>query len=125
EKEFDLIAEGQKDWSKMIDGFYHPFHNQVTTTMETAGRVKGERPLGQDPETGKPVVARLGKFGPMVQIGTTEDEEKPRFAKLRPQQSIETITFEEAMQLFRLPRNLGNFEDSEVIINIGRFGPYA
>src|SRR5690606_3198148 len=92
---------------------------------ENAGRVKGERALGTDPASGKPVVARLGRFGPMVQIGTTEDEEKPRFAKLRPQQSIETITFEEAMELFRLPRTIGTFEDHDVVINIGRFGPYA
>jgi len=125
EKEFDEIAEGRKQWNKMIDNFYHPFHQQVTQTMETAGRVKGERELGADPETGKPVTARLGRFGPMVQIGSTEDEEKPRFAKLRPAQSIETITLEEAMELFRLPRKIGLFEGEDVVVNIGRFGPYA
>lgn len=125
EEEFDEIAQGKKQWSKMLDSFYHPFHEAVEHTMETAGRVKGEHVLGTDPETGKPVVARLGRFGPMVQIGATEDEEKPRFAKLRPTQSIETITLEEAMELFRLPRKLGLFEGEDVVVNIGRFGPYA
>ncbi len=125
EKEFDQIAEGRKEWNEMIDGFYHPFHNRVTQTMETAGRVKGERTLGTDPETDKPVTARLGRFGPMVQIGSTEDEEKPRFAKLRTHQSIETISLEEAMELFRLPRKIGLFEGADVVVNIGRFGPYA
>jgi DNA topoisomerase-1 len=93
--------------------------------MENAQRAKGERELGTDPATGKPVVARLGRFGPMVQIGSTEDEEKPRFAKLRTNQSIETITMDEAMELFKLPRNLGLFEGVDVSVNIGRFGPYA
>lgn len=125
EEEFDEIATGKKVWNKMIDTFYHPFHEQVEQTMETAGRIKGERHLGEDPETGKPVVARLGRFGPMVQIGSTEDEEKPRFAKLRPTQSIETISFDEAMELFRLPRKIGLFEGEDVVVNIGRFGPYA
>jgi DNA topoisomerase-1 len=125
EKQFDEIAEGREQWHKMIDSFYHPFHQQVKQTMETAGRVKGERELGADPETGKPVTARLGRFGPMIQIGSTEDEEKPRFAKLRPNQSIETITLQEAMELFRLPRKIGLFEGEDVVVNIGRFGPYA
>lgn len=125
EEEFDEIANGKVQWNKMIDEFYQPFHENVTHTMENAGRVKGERELGKDPESGKPVVARLGRFGPMVQIGAVEDEEKPRFAKLRPTQSIETITFDEAMELFRLPRKLGLFEGEDVVVNIGRFGPYA
>ncbi len=125
EAEFDRIAEGNQEWSKMIDDFYHPFHERVTDTIENAARAKGEHELGVDPETGKPVVARLGRFGPMVQIGSADSEEKPRFAKLRTNQSIETITLEEAMELFRLPRNLGQFEDLDVIVNIGRFGPYA
>lgn len=125
EQDFDEIAHGKQLWNKMIDDFYHPFHSNVEHTLEHAERAKGERFLGEDPETGKPVVARLGRFGPMVQIGSTEDEEKPRFARLRNNQSIETITFDEAMVLFQLPRKLGLFEGEEVVVNIGRFGPYA
>ncbi len=125
EEEFDEIADGKLVWNKMIDEFYHPFHETVETTIETASRAKGERVLGTDPESGKPVVARLGRFGPMVQIGSTEDEEKPRFAKLRTNQSIETISLEEAFELFKLPRKLGLFEGEEVSVSIGRFGPYA
>ena len=125
EAKFDHIAEGKQQWNKMLDDFYHPFHESVEHTIETAGRAKGERELGVDPESGKPVVARLGRFGPMVQIGAADSEEKPRFAKLRTNQSIETISLEEALELFRLPRTLGTFEDSDVVVNIGRFGPYA
>ena len=125
EAEFDHIAEGRQLWNKMIDDFYLPFHESVTHTIENASRAKGERELGVDPQSGKPVVARLGRFGPMVQIGVSETEEKPRFAKLRTNQSIETITLEEAMELFRLPRTLGTFENENVVVNIGRFGPYA
>lgn len=125
EEEFDEIAQGKEQWNKMIEGFYQPFHQTVEHTLEHAGRAKGEHELGTDPVTGKPVVARLGRFGPMVQIGSTEDEEKPRFAKLRTNQSIETITLEEAMELFKLPRTLGKFEGEDVVVNIGRFGPYA
>lgn len=125
EEEFDDIARGKQIWHTMIDTFYHPFHSNVEHTLEHAERAKGEHHLGEDPESGKPVVARLGRYGPMVQIGTTEDEEKPRFARLRPHQSIETITFEEAMELFKLPRKLGIFEGLDVVVNIGRFGPYA
>lgn len=125
EAEFDHIAEGRQEWNQMIDEFYVPFHEDVEHTIETASRAKGERELGIDPQSGKPVVARLGRFGPMVQIGAADEEEKPRFAKLRQNQSIETITLDEALELFRLPRNVGLFEDQDVIINIGRFGPYA
>ena len=128
EAQFDNIAEGKQLWNKMIDDFYLPFHETVEHTIETASRAKGERELGVDPTSGKPVVARLGRFGPMVQIGVSENaetEEKPRFAKLRTNQSIETITLEEALELFRLPRNLGQFEGEDVTVNIGRFGPYA
>lgn len=125
EEEFDEIANGKVKWNKMLHDFYDPFHQNVEETLEKAERVKGERPLGQDPATGKPVVARMGRFGPMVQIGSVEDEEKPRFAKLKQTQSIETISMEEAMDLFRLPRNLGLFEGTDVMVNIGRFGPYA
>jgi DNA topoisomerase-1 len=125
EEEFDEIAEGKQQWTKMVDGFYKPFKKDVDKTIETAERIKGERELGIDPESGKKVVARMGRFGPMVQIGEAGEEEKPRFAKLKPTQSIETITFEEAMDLFKLPRNLGQFESEDVTVNIGRFGPYA
>lgn len=125
EEEFDEIAQGRQEWSKMLKGFYKPFHDNVEHTMEHASRAKGERELGVDPASGKPVVARLGRFGPMVQIGGTEDEEKPRFAKLRTNQSIETISFDEAMELFKLPRKIGLFEGEDVVVNIGRFGPYA
>ncbi|WP_333862924.1 type I DNA topoisomerase [Chitinophaga sp.] len=125
EEEFDEIAGGKKKWNKMLQDFYAPFHNNVEETLEKAERVKGERLLGEDPASGKPVTARMGRFGPMVQIGKVEDEEKPRFAKLKQTQSIETITFDEEMDLFRLPRTLGLFEGTEVAVNIGRFGPYA
>ncbi len=126
EAQFDGIAAGNQKWNEMIDTFYHPFHENVEHTIEHAGRAKGERELGVDPETGKPVMAKLGRFGPMVQIGSgTDTEEKPRFAKLRTNQSIETITLAEAMELFRLPRNIGKFEGKDVVVNIGRFGPYA
>ncbi|MEC5142599.1 type I DNA topoisomerase [Chitinophaga sp. 212800010-3] len=125
EEEFDEIANGKKQWAKMLKEFYSPFHKDVENTLENAERVKGERPLGTDAATGKPIVARMGRYGPMIQIGSVEDEEKPRFAKLKATQSIETISLEEAMELFKLPRNLGQFEDQDVIVNIGRFGPYA
>jgi DNA topoisomerase-1 len=125
EEEFDEIANGKQKWNKMIDEFYHPFHETVEHTMENAGRASGEHELGVDPASGKPVIARLGRFGPMVQIGAQDDEDKPRFAKLRTNQSIETITLEEAMELFKLPRKLGLFEGEDVVVNIGRFGPYA
>src|SRR5690606_38096910 len=92
---------------------------------ETAARAKGERELGLDPESGKPVLARLGRFGPMVQIGIADEEEKPRFATLKSNQSIETITLEEALELFRLTLNLGAYQDKEVIVSLGRFGPYV
>jgi len=124
ENEFDEIAEGKVKWSKMVDDFYQPFKKEVVDTMENAQRISGERELGVDTATGKKVIARMGRFGPMVQIGDVSDEEKPKFAKLKPNQSIETINYEEAMELFRLPRILGEFEDSEVQVNIGRFGPY-
>jgi len=125
EEEFDEVANGKILWSKMIDDFYNPFKKDVDNTIETAERISGERDLGIDATTGKKVIARMGRYGPMVQIGDSSNEEdKPKFAKLKNTQSIETISFDEAMELFRLPRNLGTFEDSDVVINIGRFGPY-
>ncbi len=125
EEEFDEIAEGKVKWSAMIDEFYKPFHGNIEHTLENAERAKGERELGIEAATGKKVIARMGRFGPMVQIGDANDDDKPRFAKLKATQSIETITFEDAMDLFKLPRNLGKFEGEDVIINVGRFGPYA
>ncbi len=125
EEEFDKIAEGKQQWGKMVGDFYKPFHEDVEHTLENADRAKGERELGTDPVSKKPIIARMGRYGPMVQIGAQEDEEKPKFAKLKPQQSIETITLEEALELFKLPRNIGQFEGDDVLVNIGRFGPYA
>ena len=125
ETEFDQIAEGKIIWSNMIDGFYKPFHDTIEHTLENAERAKGERELGIDEATGKKVIARMGRYGPMVQIGdSANEEEKPRFAKLKQSQSIETISMEEAMQLFSLPRILGEYEGQELSVNIGRFGPY-
>ena len=128
EEEFDKVAEGKMEWHQMLGDFYKPFHSSIEVTLETAERAKGERALGVDSVSGKPVIARMGRYGPMVQIGAQaleEEDEKPRFAKLKPTQSIETITMEDAMELFKLPRNVGQFEDIDVLINIGRFGPYA
>lgn len=124
ESEFDNIADGDEDWSKMLKDFYVPFKKDVDYTMEKAERISGERALGTDAVSGKKVIARMGKYGPMVQIGETTDEEKARFAKLKIDQSIETINFDEAMELFKLPRILGDFEHEPVQVNIGRFGPY-
>jgi DNA topoisomerase-1 len=125
EQEFDEVAQGKMEWNKMIDDFYTPFKKDVEKTIETAERISGERELGIDQQTGKRVITRMGRYGPMVQIGdSSNEEEKPRFAKLKNTQSIETISFDEAMELFRLPRNLGQFEGTDVVVNIGRFGPY-
>ena len=124
EKEFDEIADGKLVWNKMVEDFYTPFHSGVSHTLETAERAVGERTLGVT-EDGKPLIARMGRYGPMVQIGAQTDEEKPRFAKLKANQSIETISFDEAIELFKLPLSLGEHEGMEVIINIGKFGPYV
>lgn len=125
EEQFDEIAEGLKKWSKMIEEFYGPFHKQINDTLENADRASGERFLGDDPESGKPVIARIGKFGPMIQIGKTEDEEKPKFAGLQGDQTIGKITLEEALELFKFPKNLGEYEGHEIIVAQGRFGPYV
>ena len=123
EKEFDEIADGKMVWNKMVSDFYTPFHTGVEHTLETAERAVGERVLGTDAVTGKPMMARMGRYGPMVQIGAQNDEEKPRFAKLKATQSIETITFDEAMELFKLPLSLGEHEGLEVSVNIGQVWP--
>lgn len=125
EEQFDAIAEGQKKWNKMIEEFYNPFHKQIEDTLENADRASGERALGTDPESGRPVIARIGKFGPMIQIGKTEDEEKPKFAGLQGNQTIGNITLEEALELFKFPKTLGNHEGHEIVVSQGRFGPYV
>ncbi|PWK21080.1 type I DNA topoisomerase [Xanthomarina spongicola] len=125
EEDFDNIAEGKVNWTKMMKDFYKEFHPIVEDVQENADRESGERILGTDPKTGRQVSVRLGKFGPMVQIGTAEEEEKPQFASLSPEQQLNTITYEEAMDLFKLPKHLGTFEGEEVEVNNGRFGPYV
>lgn len=125
EEQFDKIAEGTQQWQKMVQGFYTPFHKEVEETMETAERATGERFLGEEPDTRKPVFAKMGRYGAMIQIGATEEEEKPRFASLKTNQSIETITLNDALELFKLPMSLGQHDGKEVTVGIGRFGPYV
>lgn len=125
EKEFDEIAEGKTNWNQMIAEFYEPFHDNVQHTLEHSDRATGARLLGEDPKSGKNVYARIGRFGPMVQIGEVEDEEKPKFAGIKGNLSIQQITLEEALKLFDLPRTLGDFEGESVTIGEGRYGPYV
>ncbi len=125
EEDFDEIAEGKEDWKEMMQSFYKKFHPVVEDVKENADRESGERILGEDPKTGKRVSVRLGKFGPMVQIGTVDDEEKPQFASLSPDQQLNTITYEEAMDLFQLPKSLGTYEGEDIQVNNGRYGPYV
>jgi DNA topoisomerase-1 len=125
EEEFDEVAEGKLKWNEMIDDFYIPFKKDVDKTIETAQRISGERELGTDPVSGKKVIARMGRFGPMVQLGEQTETEKPHYAALRKGQSIETITLSEALDLFKLPLLLGEYEGQEVYVNTGRFGPYV
>lgn len=125
EQDFDEIAEGQEDWTEVMKGFYDEFHPIVEDVAENAEREVGERILGEDPKTGKPVSVRLGRFGPMVQIGTADDEEKPQFASLPPGQSLSSITFEEALDLFQLPKEIGEYKGETLVVNNGRFGPYV
>ncbi len=128
EEKFDDIAEGQAEWKAMLKGFYEPFHKDVEETIETAERAKGTRVLGKDPETGHSVLVQITRYGPVVQIGSREevgDEGKPKFANLRPGQSMETISYEEAMDLFQLPKTLGEYENKPVEIGAGRYGPYV
>jgi DNA topoisomerase-1 len=124
EEEFDEVASGKMKWNKMIDDFYNPFKEDVKNTIETAERISGERELGTDPTSGKPVITRMGRYGPMVQIGKNDEEEKPKFARLKQNQSIETITLDEALDLFKLPLTLGEHNGQDVAVNTGRFGPY-
>ncbi|UAB85793.1 type I DNA topoisomerase [Zunongwangia sp. SCSIO 43204] len=125
EQSFDDIAEGNEEWTKMMKDFYTDFHPHVQDVAKNADREVGERILGEDPETGKPVSVRLGKFGPMVQIGSVEDDEKPKFASLGPDQTLDSITYEEAMDLFQLPKELGEYKGEKVEVNNGRYGPYV
>jgi len=124
EAEFDAIADGKMVWFEMIHRFYKPFHEQVALTEKNSSRSSGERQLGNHPETGEPVVVKIGRYGPMAQIGIASDDTKPRFARLGKGQLIETITMEEALKLFALPRNIGEFEESPISVGVGRFGPY-
>ncbi|VBB47362.1 DNA topoisomerase 1 [uncultured Paludibacter sp.] len=124
EKEFDSIADGKIKWAKSIDKFYKEFHPVVEDTMKNSERQVGERILGTDPKSGRQVAVKIGRFGPIAQIGTAEEEEKPVFASLRANQSIENISLEEALDLFKLPRELGEFEGKPMKVAVGRFGPY-
>ncbi len=125
EKQFDDIAEGGVEWQKMLGKFYSGFHDSVDNAMVNSSKASGERLLGQDPATGKNMYAKLGRFGPMVQIGDASDEEKPKYARLKSTQFIDTITYDEAMDLFKLPKKVGEYEGNEVVVGIGRFGPYV
>jgi DNA topoisomerase-1 len=125
EEQFDEIALGNLKWTVMLDKFYSPFHKTVTSTLEKKERKTGSRTLGNHPETGEPVSVRMGRFGPVAQIGDSANTEKPRFASLSRNQLLETITLEEALDLFRLPRSLGAYEDGEMVVGIGKFGPYV
>ena len=113
EKEFDEIARGEKKWNEMIEQFYGDFHSRVEEVAETSERAKGERLLGQDPGTGENVYVKIGRFGPMAQIGEASDEKKPRFASLLADQSIQSITLEETLELFKLPRWLGSLKEKK------------
>lgn len=124
EKEFDEIAAGQKVWNKMIADFYGPFHKRIEDTLEHSEKFSGEKLLGREPATGKNVFAKIGRFGPMIQIGDTESEEKPRFASIKKGQSLDSITLDEALEMFKFPRTIGTWQDEEVSVAIGRFGPY-
>ena len=124
EKEFDQIEEGQREWNAMIRDFYQGFHNQVVSTTENSGKFSGEKLLGVDPATGKNVYVKVGRFGPVAQIGDTESEEKPRFAGLKKDMSIDSVTLEEVLKLFDFPRILGEYEGKEITVAVGRFGPY-
>ena len=125
EKEFDEIEEGQREWNAMIRDFYQVFHNQIVSTTENSGKFSGEKLLGVDPATGKKVYVKVGRFGPVAQIGETDSEEKPRFAGLKKDMSIESVTLEEVLKLFDFPRSLGEYEGKEMTVAIGRFGPYV
>ena len=126
EGEFDEIAQGMVEWTNMIDTFYKPFHTDVEDTLENSERVTGERELGIHPEKNRKVIVRIGKFGPMAQIGDEqEDGQKPEFASLRRDQSIHSVTLEEVLELFQFPKTVGSYEEKDVIVAEGRYGPYV
>ena len=119
-----ILQMEKRNWTEMIKEFYSDFHHRVEDVAANAERAKGERLLGVDPETGKNVYARLGRFGAMIQIGEATDEEKPKFASLQGDQTLGNISFEEAMDLFQLPKTLGQYEETDIVVSNGRFGPY-
>lgn len=124
EKEFDDIAQGEKAWNAVIKSFYHPFHERIETTMKTSEKHSGERLLGKDPASGRNIYVKIGRFGPMVQMGDNDDKDKPSFAGLRKDQSLDSVSLEDALELFKLPRQVGNYEGKTITAAIGRFGPY-
>ena len=124
EKTFDDVAEGKLVWTKSLDSFYKSFHPSVENAEQRSEHKVGERQVGVDPVSGKPVFVKIGRFGPVAQIGSADDEEKPKFAPLRKTQSLETVTFEEVMDLFKLPRDLGEYEGKMMTVAVGRFGAY-
>ena len=125
EKDFDDIAAGKKQWRKVVDKFYVPFHKNIRLTQQTSHRTSGSRLIGVDPKTGQNLYAKIGRYGTLVQLGDTSNDEKPKFASMKKGQSIETITLEDALALFELPRIVGQFEGHDVIVSIGKFGPYV
>lgn len=124
EKRFDEVAQGLEKWTAMIADFYTPFHRQVQETAKNSEKVSGERLLGNDPASGEPIYVKLSRFGPVAQKGETKGEQKPVFAGLKKGQTLESVTLEEALELFKLPRRVGLFEDEEMVAAVGRFGPY-
>ncbi len=124
EKQFDDIAEGVTQWQEMLSNFYANFHQSIETAITHSAKAGGERLIGLDPKTNEKIFAKLGKYGPMVQFGEMEEDKKPKYAKLKPTQFLETITLEEALELFKLPRHLESYQEKEVLIGVGRFGPY-
>lgn len=125
EKEFDEIAEGRQVWNHMIRDFYGDFHKKIENTAETSAKFSGEKLLGLDPDSGKNMYVKVGRFGPMVQLGDTDSDEKPKFAGLRKNQTMDSLTLADALELFRFPRSLGDYEEKEMSVAIGRFGPYV
>jgi DNA topoisomerase-1 len=125
EQDFDEIAKGAEKWKEVLQGFYSGFHPKIEDVEENADRANGERLLGQDPKSGKNVYARIGRFGPMIQMGEADDEVKPTFASLLPTQNINTLTLDEALELFKIPFDLNDFEGKTVSVGVGRYGPYV